>query len=287
MKLKKNAILYVEGILDKEKIRKFEKEITKRPDIREFIKTYRWLDANLKIYFSQVEKESEFENGYQRNDEIKNDIHKYLVNYEKKDNDPESRFLEILNNCYHPGRQKFRANYNLLLNIAASGFFIFMIISAILNFSGTSFNQKNGNQIFNDNFSPAEDPNIENLNSSYVTIYNVDKNNVNPSKRGFQISESTTIMREGSVNSEDILLISLALMEKEEFGMAEIYLRDLLNDPDVNIKNSARWYLALTEIKTGQYEKAFHNFNFLCEKKNSYMKPSCTILKTLKEKNID
>jgi len=277
----------VEGILDKEKIKKFEKEIKKRPDIREFIKTYRWLDANLKIYFSQKEKESEFDNEYQRNDEIKNDIYKYLVNYEKKDNDPESGFLEVLNKCCHPGKQKFRINYNLLLNIAASGVFIFLIISAILNFSGTSYNEKNGNMIFNDNFSPAEDPNIENLNSFYVTLINADKNKGNPSKRHFQISESTTILRNGSVNSEDLLLISLALMEKEEFGMAEIYLKELLNDPDINIKNSARWYLALTEIKTGQYEKAIRNLNFLCEKKNSYMKPSCTILKTLKEKNID
>ena len=50
MKLKKKAILYLEGMLNDEERVQFINDIKNRPDIHEFINEYRWLESRLNEY---------------------------------------------------------------------------------------------------------------------------------------------------------------------------------------------------------------------------------------------
>lgn len=286
MKLKKKAVLYAEGMLDSNDRKKFKKKIKKRPDIQSFIKDYKWVEAGLEQYVKYNKTSRSNEDSKELDEEVIEDINKYLINYRSGSPDHEKDFLSELNNITATDKRNTGRIYSLVLNLAASFLFIVLIISAMMHFSKINEKKNIGEQLFKENFQPAKDENILSIKSAYV-ITEAGKLVFNSSQDSFLDKELNTILRNNETEKNELLVISLALIEKEDFSLARLFLQDLVDNHDPRFYNPARWYLALLEIKLANYEDAIMILSQLCESKNSYAPSSCELLKSLDKNNID
>lgn len=286
MKLKKKAVLYAEGMLDKKDRKSFKKKIEKKPEIQRFLNEYLWLEAGLKKYFRHKKESNSKENGKKLDEEIKKDINKYFKNYNTGNPDREKDFISILNKAAGKNEKISGNIYSLILNIAATIVFIFLIIAAVVHFSEDNARKQIGEQLFTENFQPAKDENILNMQSSYVKAES-GKLVLNESPGSSLNNEFNTVLRNAGISMEDLLLVSLALIENGETSLARIYLTDIAEIPDPEYHYPAIWYLAVLEIKDANYEKAILKLKQLCESNNSYTYNSCELLKTLDKNNIN
>lgn len=273
--------------MNNEEQRKFKRKIAKRPDIQEYMRKYRWVKDRLKVFLCNKGQTSSCSDEYL--DKLANkDIDKYLWNYKPSDTDTEreNQFIEILNHCSGKTKKTFGDKYGFIMNLAASIAFIAVIIAAGIHFSRMKDNQHYGDALFTQYFQPYEDQVLTELNSSYNNFAPV-KPGINSDNHIFHNEELKTILRNSDMKKEDILMISVSLIENEEYSLAHLYLHDLLEDADTKITNAARWYLALLDIRKGKYKKAGQNLNLLCNSNNFYTRESCYLLENLKKKTID
>ncbi len=286
MKLKKKAVLYAEGMLDKKDRKSFKKKIETKPEIQKFLNDYMWLEAGLKKYFRHKKESKSKENVKKLDEEIKKDINKYLKNYKTGNPDREKDFISILNTAAGKDEKNSGNIFSLILNIAATIVFIFLIIAAVVHFSENNVKKQTGEQLFTENFQPAKDENILNMQSSYVKAES-GKLIFSESPGSFLNNEFNSVLRNAGISMEDLFLVSLALTENGETSLARIYLTEIAENRDPEYYYPAIWYLALLEVKDANYEKAILKLRQLCESNNSYANASCELLKTLDKNNIN
>ncbi|MGC9341926.1 MAG: hypothetical protein ACP5E3_04440 [Bacteroidales bacterium] len=287
MKLKKKAILYLEGMLNKEERDKFITDIKKKPDIHDFIKEYRWLESRLKEYTEQKNKpKGNKKKEVDLDDLVQSDIDKYLKFYQPENPGREKDFLNKLNQSRLNREKKPGRSYGLILNIAATVALIALLIAGLIHVNKNNRNNEFNSNLFADYFTPWEDGNIKEYKSSFVTI---DKNSLNLTEEGKNISKYhlNTILRSNRMSNEDLLMISVLLIQENEESIAESYLLDIIEKSQDQLAISARYYLSLLYIKHGAIDKSIQNLEILCNENNSYTSLSCKLLGTLDKKNLD
>lgn len=287
MKLKKKAILYLEGMLNEEERVQFINDIKNRPDIHEFIQEYRWLESRLNKYLDQKNNPDGKEKKETDLDDLtRADIDKYLKYHQNKNKDREKEFLAMLTQNRLERENASVKNYSFILNIAASIALLALIIGGLLHVINVNKSKEYNSNIFAEYFSPWEDGNIREYESSFVIIEN---NGLNLTKKGQDIStdQLNTILRSDRMSSEDILLISILLIQENELSMAETYLKDILEKSAGKLSESARYYLSLLYIRKGALDKSIQNLEIICEENGGYSDVSCKLLGTLNKKNLD
>lgn len=285
MKLKKKAILFLEGMLNKKEGDEFLDKIRNRIDIQHFMKEYEWIDSRLKIYFNQKEK---VKDGGQRdsdlNQMVNQDILKYHKYYSSGDYEDEEMFLAKLKHITSSPEKKSGKSIGLILNIAASIVFMAIIIAAVTNLVKHNRAEKHNLRLFTEYFTPYEDKLVLDFDSDYIIKNN---HSLNFSEKGEFLDKQnlTPLLRSDRMNPEDILLISIILIQENELELAKSHLSDILEKSNDSITESARWYLALVFLRQGNLDKSSQNLEILCKENTSYTSKSCKLLGIINKKN--
>jgi hypothetical protein len=287
MKLKKKAILYLEGMLNKEESDEFLKKIKTRTDIQDFMKEYRWIDSKLKSY--SIPKQAH-ENGDNEDPDLNRlaikDIHKYYKNYKCRDRENEEEFILKLNQIPSFTQKKAGINLGFFLNLAATLAFLAIIVTAIIHIVRNTRAEEYYSNLFAEYFTPYYDIQVQQIDSEYVIRGN---NSLDLSERGKIIDKQNivTLLRSDRMDIEDMLLISIILIQEDELVLAGSYLSGIIEKSDSSIAESARWYLALIHLRQGNTEEAVLNLEVLCNENSSYTAKSCKLLGTLYKKSLD
>lgn len=286
MKLKKKAILFLEGMLSKEEEDNFRNNIKNEPEIQEFLHNYSGIEEGLHAYL-----QNKYSPGKKQppKDDLDNsthkDIQKYLIDYDKSYSEKEKNFLNKLRKI-SKGPQKKTGNFGIILNIAATIAFVALIVAGILHFINSKRLLKDNDVLFAENFQPLNDDYLKQVNSAFVVL---DSGKLNLTEKGQTISEKSlnSVLRDGNMSQEDILLIAILLIQKGEFEIASEYLSDIIERSQEPLNHSARWYMSLIDIKEGKLVEASIILEILCQDYGQYGPRACQLLETLDKKNLN
>lgn len=274
-------------MLDKNQEKEYKRDIQNRHDLAEFIRIYRWIEEKLKLYFNQYPKEDS-NLAYEReiNRAAIADIEKYLKNYTVPPKANEEIFLKKIREASASKKSFFLRNSSLIVNVAAGIALAALITAALLHSYTTRKNLKVQKQLFAHYFQPMQDPYLKTLNPD---LYAFPGNEVkNPADRNSSaLPESGLIFRNDQVKPEELLLVSAILIQKEELGMAETYLKGLLEDTVPPLSDAVHWYMAMLKLNEGKAVEAVHYLEVLCKKSSGYSVSSCAILEALEKMGLD
>ena len=286
MKLKKKAILYMEGMLDKKEEKKFLKELRNRPDIEQFMNTYHWIDGGLDLYFDHYHTK-ENEKNINDIDEIAiKNIEKYLVNYKPSGQNNEQEFRKRLNHVMHEEKKHSTFHLGFILNIAASLAFIALIIAGMIHFSEVKRSRRFQQGLYANYFKPKEDNFLKSLDTDFSLPTDPENKNIE-SENFLSHSDELMILRDGNTSPQDVLILSVSLILKKDYALADEYLTGLADINIPQVSDAARWYLSLSKIEQGDIKKAMHYLQILCSESLLYKEHSCELLKNLENKATD
>ncbi|MCK4922054.1 MAG: hypothetical protein KAS71_13475 [Bacteroidales bacterium] len=272
MDIKTEADKYFDGLLSKKERKKFRKKIKNNPEIRDYLDQREFLEAKLREYFhdkENIDKNSE--------NDVKNYLNNYIGNSER-----EYEFKTIISNLSKKEKKNRFILNPAILNLAAAVALFIIIGLGLSNKFIQNSKQKRYLDLYAQYFEPEED-----FYSGHISLNGQDsvKYSFNDTYSPDELNDKFyNIVRSGSYDDESLVYFSVLQLKNENYDLAIIQLKEILQYANPPVSDMACWYFSLANIKLGEKKIAIENLTNLCKGNSEYKEEACELINKIANK---